>query len=249
MAGRKPTRYTEVIAEKLGLTTSEVEKLSILEVDRLFEQNHQKEVHERMETDEINQKRIQLLLKDYPLYIQYLGDSFLEGLCQIDLHCYLDTCPLYGKMPEYEDDEEKKKYLIIEGSTPKYGYYGSRASNYYYKIKMSQIGDAVEDAIVLKYPVLEKYKPSIDYSFEGLSSFVQFRLKYKSANDENKEKEFSCSLEAFFKKDIDSMIEDYLQKSGFSRITEKDSETYVAINELFNTEEMKAFLKTVSELK
>ena len=64
MAGRKPTRYTEVIAKELGLTTSEVEKLSILEVDRLFEQNHQKEVQERMETDEINQKRIQLLLKD-----------------------------------------------------------------------------------------------------------------------------------------------------------------------------------------
>lgn len=45
------------------------------------------------------------------------------------------------------------------------------------------------------------------------------------------------------------MIEDYLQKSGFSRIAEKDSETYVAINKLFDTEEMKSFLKTVSELK
>lgn len=243
--GRKAKSYLGEIAKALSLDVKTVGNMTINEVDNMFLAAHNLRVEERMKTDLDNQKRIELLLENYDRYIQYFGESFLRGLCQADLSIYLDD--YRDKNDKYDDDEERKKYLTksVEERRNYYTPPGTR----YYKLHMSYIGDAVEDSIIIKYPILKKYCPKIQYSYEGFHSQINFSIVTGKKEDGSPQvKVFTCVIESFLNKDIDSMIEDYLQSISYTLCKDKTSEKYIATNDFLSSPATQEFLQTVREL-
>lgn len=233
--------YAKIISEELHLDYDKVLNMTLSDINKCSSDAFEKTIASRM-SEEDWRKILSWLIPEYDFFYEHLGEALIRAFCLKEHSVYLSKRTMYDNPNKYDDDEEKKRLLIIDPDS--YRPEEKILDRY-------RIDDAFQDAICIAYPEIIKYSPEFSsYGEISKDMRILFRIKVGTLEDGRDDLfRFECSLYSFLSFDKGSIIEDMLDFSRFNRIKSREDEKFISINNFFNSGAAKEFFNIIENIK
>lgn len=231
------------MAQKTGIEIEKLVTMTISEIDKIFEEQKEKKILERMQ-DEVWVKRFRLLMPKYEFLYSHLGDTLIKEFCRKDWQLFIKPHAFYyGDMKDYS--EEEKAILFVEGAN----HWGGKEIRKY-SIDTYGLDGPVNKAIQKKYPQLARYNPHVLTYTKPEFENVSLQIPFSADEDGNMiTVTISCRLQSLLNFDWEAMLEEYLDYKKLYEITSLDDSRLKEMNRIMNSEQMSEFIETIKSLR
>jgi len=230
-----------MISKELGIDYDKVLEMTVAEVDAYERSKLNEEVEQKMKNEEMRRK-IEFTLPYFNFLYENLGECLFRSFFQNDEKTYF--CYEKNKIPGVDYDDPEIKKLLYDEKRETSSVYNRGP---YLKMENSYVvTEIIEQAIMMRFPVLTKYNPNL-LGMEGDEG--PFRNIYLTIRNGKDEKKFVCSMKSLLKADWEQMLEDYLDCINFHKIKTKDAPAYKETNDFLNSAGIAELISSVDAMK
>lgn len=246
--------YAREISKDLNIDYDKVLKMTLTEVLSESQKKYESIIDARVQ-DKTRNRYLEILMPHYDFFKEKLGNYLIHAFAKFDDDAFIEWSEYGDSNIDYETEENSRLLLKIRDAECKYKWNNNYNSSKY-KLRIRQfryVSKLLEEAINQKYPQLIKYCPEIyEYRYEYLDAEISFLIwqtkVIKDGEEGIEENRFTCTLQSFLEMDIEMMIDDYLEITGFYLCNDKNDSKYKTINKRLSSKKFAEFTELLRQL-